>query len=77
MKIRKGFYIISYDNTLFLSKVTRAVDGSYWRNDLENLNNCRSEITYDWEVEAVEEVEWLEYGRTIESLKKKCPQYFV
>jgi hypothetical protein len=77
MKIRKGFYIIRYDDTLFLSEITRESDGSYWGNDLEILDNGSSGITHDWEVDEVPEIEWLEYGRTIESLKKKVPQYFV
>jgi hypothetical protein len=79
MKIRKGFYITRYKNTLFLSEIIRDSDGKYWGNDFKNLDNGRyTNITSYWLVnELSKAVEYLGYGKTIESLMKKAPQYFV
>ena len=77
MKIRAGFYVTRYENTLFLSQITRETNGEYYGHDLEKLDNGKSEITLNWPVDEVDKIEYLEYGRTIESLKKKVPQYFI
>jgi hypothetical protein len=83
-----GYYVIDYLGTITLSKVYRESKKGkkyYYADDIAILKKgdikTHNKLGKTWDIGPWiiddKNIKFLYYGRTLETLKKKCPQYFI